>query len=213
MVQFTEERHDRPADSLLRLVAEARILRFVDAVPEREFDADPQPVGRRQGVPVVLFGGVLIRLLGAEGGRAETHDERDRRPIEVRDPRTTILRRAQDHLDLSAGMPFQRHRRRRGAEGPRILSRFADEWFIARADASGYGPVSLLAGGQASNVAGGAVIRSSSWARSREPVGVRSNTFTRRSPADGRRRTKPRDSSRSTSPVIFDASQARVSAS
>ena len=60
---------------------------------------------------------------------------------------------------------------------------------------------------------GGAVMRSSRRARRRDPFGVRSRTFTRRSSADARRRTRPRDSSRSTSPVTFDASQASVSAS
>ena len=45
------------------------------------------------------------------------------------------------------------------------------------------------------------------------PFGVRSSAFTRRSSADARRRTRPRDSSRSTSLVTFDASQASVSAS
>ena len=48
---------------------------------------------------------------------------------------------------------------------------------------------------------------------SRDPAAVRSSTFTRRSAADGRRSTSPRASSRSTSPVTFDASQASVSAS
>ena len=44
------------------------------------------------------------------------------------------------------------------------------------------------------------------------PSSVRSRTFTRRSAADGRRRTRPRDSSRSTSPVTLEASQASVCA-
>ena len=50
------------------------------------------------------------------------------------------------------------------------------------------------------------VIRRSSCARSRAPAGVRWRTLTRRSSADGWRRTSPAASSRSTSPVTFDAS-------
>src|SRR5262245_53094337 len=56
-------------------------------------------------------------------------------------------------------------------------------------------------------------MRSTSRARMRTPVGVRTSTFTRRSSAEGRRLTRPRDSSRSTRPVTFDLSQARVEAS
>ena len=57
------------------------------------------------------------------------------------------------------------------------------------------------------------VICLSSCARSRAPAGVSCSTFTRRSSAEGWRRTRPRDSRRSTSPVTFDASHDSVSAS
>jgi len=60
---------------------------------------------------------------------------------------------------------------------------------------------------------GGDVIRAINSVRNRAPVGVRSSSFTRRSVRPGSRRTRPRDSSRSTSPVTFEASHASVAAS
>ena len=60
---------------------------------------------------------------------------------------------------------------------------------------------------------GGVDIRAMSSARRRAPVGVRSSTFTRRSSVPGTRRTSPRDSSRSTSPVTLEASHESDAAS
>jgi hypothetical protein len=56
-------------------------------------------------------------------------------------------------------------------------------------------------------------MRSTRTARRRTPLGVSTRTLTRRSSAAGRRSTRPRDSSRSTSPVTLDAWQASASAS
>ncbi len=61
--------------------------------------------------------------------------------------------------------------------------------------------------------AGGVVRRSSMRARTVVPARVRTSSLTRRSWLAGRRVTKPRASKRSTMPVTFEASQARLSAS
>src|SRR5262249_19248187 len=67
--------------------------------------------------------------------------------------------------------------------------------------------------GRGARAAGGVVMRSRRRGRMRARPGGRTRTFTLRSSTEGRRLTRPRDSSRSTRPVTFDLSQARVDAS